>query len=221
MTALLADKFSMLNSPRRQRALLDFIGSISKSLFGTATMKDVRNLAAHIQILEGNAQANDEEISKLLDAVSHVTNTTNARIETLAEQINFNYKYLLNATKEFARWTSSFRLSTIGLQQRLESLNNTVQVNKQMHALQMHIILSLQEIDAKLTQFIEGLHRLATGNLPDQIIPVSQLHTALHAVKKELLVNYPSYQLVHKEPAFYYNQHFSTYVFTDDNYRGT
>ena len=45
---------------RQTRALLSFVGSLSKSLFGTATMDDVNILASHINALvrKTNAMSN-------------------------------------------------------------------------------------------------------------------------------------------------------------------
>lgn len=71
---------------RTRRGLFDFIGSISKSLFGTATVDDVNRLARHINILiyKNNAFAkdlthHDELLSSyfLLKQMNETTKSTN------------------------------------------------------------------------------------------------------------------------------------------------
>lgn len=50
---------------RQARALLPFIGSLSKSIFGTATMDDVNILAGHINALNSKT----EKIAKALEHI--------------------------------------------------------------------------------------------------------------------------------------------------------
>lgn len=60
---------------RQARALLPFIGSLSKSIFGTATMDDVNILAGHINALnsktEKMAKALEQHSAHLSSFISH------------------------------------------------------------------------------------------------------------------------------------------------------
>lgn len=65
-----------VGSSRTKRGLFDFIGQISKSLFGTATTSDINALKRHMQILNNNnvklARAmaqQDEHLSSFISTV--------------------------------------------------------------------------------------------------------------------------------------------------------
>ena len=86
-------KILEINS-REKRALLPFIAQLSKSLFGTATQKDVQVLAEHIAALENEKQA----------TFSHLENK-DTRLALYADTMNERFRNILQPAKRSTTFT--------------------------------------------------------------------------------------------------------------------
>ncbi|KAJ8304624.1 hypothetical protein KUTeg_018207 [Tegillarca granosa] len=94
------DLLASTNS-RRKRGLFDFIGTISKSLFGTATTEDINNLARHMNVISRNS-------NKLANAMVHQEKqfhsfmiNSDKRFNNIMSSVKDNFKYIQNVTNDF------------------------------------------------------------------------------------------------------------------------
>lgn len=88
--------------PRRRqtRALLPFVGSLSKSFFGTATMDDVNILASHINMLTRHTNQMANLLVQHSDHLSSFMKLTDSRMNNLKNGIKNNaFAISLLATK--------------------------------------------------------------------------------------------------------------------------
>lgn len=91
---------------RQTRSLLPFVGSLSKSLFGTATMDDVNILASHINMLtrHTNQMANllvqhSEHLSSFMKLTDSRMNNLNNGIKNNANAISLLATKLANVSE--------------------------------------------------------------------------------------------------------------------------
>ena len=87
---------------RSKRAILPFIGSLSHTLFGTATSKEVNRLNSHIMSLEDRETTMASTFEKYSDDLSSFMTITNDRLSTFTENIEDNHNAILKMTKLFS-----------------------------------------------------------------------------------------------------------------------
>lgn len=83
---------------RQTRALLPFIGSLSKSIFGTATMDDVNILAGHINALNTKTEKMAKALEQHSAHLSSFISLTDSRIKNLIRGIKDNSNFMLKMT---------------------------------------------------------------------------------------------------------------------------
>ncbi|CAC5404595.1 unnamed protein product [Mytilus coruscus] len=72
---------------KSKRDLFDFIGSISKSLFGTASVKDVNRLARHVNILSRNSHNLAKSMAQHDELLSFYMSKTDQRFGNIVSEI--------------------------------------------------------------------------------------------------------------------------------------
>ena len=76
---------------RTKRGLINAIGKISKSLFGTATEEEVQIIARHVNSLEKFVDTVAEDQEQFREHLDSLTVTTNRRITSALDRINRNF----------------------------------------------------------------------------------------------------------------------------------
>ncbi|CAC5388717.1 unnamed protein product [Mytilus coruscus] len=125
---------------RLKRGLFDFIGSISKSLFGTATTEDVNRLAKHVNILIRRNNEFAKDITHHDKLLSSYMSKTNKRFDNIIVGIKNNYEGIQNITKETAKFISQFEKISIKLSKfLLKQMNETAEINKYLEELKIAV----------------------------------------------------------------------------------
>ncbi|CAC5416622.1 unnamed protein product [Mytilus coruscus] len=123
---------------RLKRGLFDFIGSISKSLFGTATTEDVNRLAKHVNILIRRNNEFAKDITHHDKLLSSYMSKTNKRFDNIIVGIKNNYEGIQNITKETAKFISQFEKISIKLSKfLLKQMNEKAEINKYLEELKI------------------------------------------------------------------------------------
>ncbi|VDI64062.1 Hypothetical predicted protein [Mytilus galloprovincialis] len=174
---------------RLKRGLFDFIGSISKSLFGTATTKDVNRLAKHVNILIRRNNEFAKDITHHDKLLSSYMSKTNKRFDNIILGIKNNYEGIQNITKETAKFISQFEKLSIKLSKfLLKQMNETAEINKYLEELKI------------------AVHELVKGKLsPFLISPQNLKHTIQH-IQSILNDKFKGFYLNNVNPSYYYSQ---------------
>ncbi len=101
---LLHKPFRWRKPNRRNRGLFNFIGSLSHTLFGTATSDQVDKLVSRIQKVEQTMNSEGMDTKKFMDMVVHFTNTTNSQIHSVNDMIINNRKRLTSLSNTLIDW---------------------------------------------------------------------------------------------------------------------
>ena len=140
--------------PRTKRGLLDVVGHLSRTLFGTALDKDVQDVKLKNRALEGLVRVNAKSIKLANAKIDHI-------VSRVTQLTNFTNRIanMVNGVAEVVDWA----VVAINLDQQLTLLesvtNNIVQNNK---------IILANLVDA------------ARGRVTSSLLPVSDLRKALH-----------------------------------------
>lgn len=167
--------------PRRKtRSLLPFVGSLSKSLFGTATMDDVNILASHINALTKTSNNIVNALQKHNEHITSFMSTSNKRMDNLQFGISNNFKAINQLSKTFF-----FNLQHLEL-----VIENTT-----------GILINQLDTASQLRAEFDNLHgsilALIQGKLTPHLISKQNMQHSISEIQK---------LLSHKEPHFYLSQ---------------
>lgn len=177
---------------RKQRSLLQFIGTLSKGLFGLATMSDVRLLANHINALNRRTQQISHALQQHGDHLSSFMEVVDNRITHLMHGIQ---EQILGLTKSFESSLRTLEQNMMNMSKVLTTLSNNFNV-----------------LRSNLLQLQSSVQSLVEGNISPSYIPKIVLTKTLHKIQNTLTKYYPDFHLTHFHPAYYYTT--SNFMFT-------
>ncbi|XP_033734065.1 uncharacterized protein LOC117323140 [Pecten maximus] len=185
---------SPFSSRRSKRGLFDFIGDISKSLFGTATSNDVSNLKRHMQILNNNnvklAKAMAEEAHQLTSFIS----TVNDRFDNVIKAVKTNHDQAITLSNQFATSLDGLEHEFVLLENMmLTQTNATTILNKHLE----HVKLAI--------------HDLVKGKLSPFLLSPHVISDSLKQVQSIMVRKFPGFNIIHRNPLYYYS--FANFLF--------
>ena len=92
ITTELLQERKFIGRSRSKRGLVDFVGKISKSLFGTATSGDIEDLKRHMQVLNNNNVKLAEAMANQDQHLSSFINTVDKRFSNVMAAIQKNHQ---------------------------------------------------------------------------------------------------------------------------------
>ena len=203
-----------LNEQRRnKRSPLDFIGTVSKNLFGTATVKDVEALKSHIIALETSPEA-FAGFQKFKNQLSSLEIESHKNFQVLLDGVNKN-KMLINES-----FQQMDRLQYYWSQD-IEDVNANVkalgQVSTIMHSINAHEVSTMLLMITEMDKLINSYNILLKGYLPLDLIPPDRIHTILRNITDYLRLNHPAFHILHTNPTVYYHTHSISFARTENN----
>jgi hypothetical protein len=168
-----------------KRALLPFVGDLSKSIFGIATENDVRVLAGHINALTRQQNKVVRALARHGGDLSSYINQVDDRMDNLMEGIKEN-KAL---TKILAAKITN---ETDKLQERFQK----------MTALYGEQIEKSQSVERYLGKLLSSIALLLTVKISPLLIPPKEMEKTLNCVQGHLTPL--GYQVLRQTPQYYY-----------------
>lgn len=167
----------VIPTSRSTRSILPFIGDLSKTLFGTASERDVQLLAKHIQALEDRDKTKADEVEKLENHFSSYMSTFNHRLDNLDGIIQDNHQALTTLAKEFREHNHDFEVYF-----------------KAAYQLSEEIVLASSMHD-QIENLLIGLHALLKGQLTPRILPVETIMHVYNNINSMVQIHHPRFKL--------------------------
>ena len=153
---------------RSKRALLPFIGDISRSLFGTATEKEVRQMARHIDLLQKKNERMTSAFAQYADDLSSYMTLADKRHSNIRATLDDNRQAISTLAQDFEAMTSSMN----------HNLQFSVLLNKEIY-----LAMSMQEA---LQEFLHGIHSLLQHTLSPYIVPFKDVKSTVVQIDSRL-----------------------------------
>ena len=163
---------------RGKRALFGFIGQISKTAFGTATMDDVNLLARHINTLKNQESKLIKSVQQHENHLSSFIQASDERMSNLRSGIEQNHMAITHIHTQ--------------LQGSFQTLENSIITMNKIMARQIE---QSQKWEWVLNELIAGIFSLVEGKLSPAIIPVNNMEQAVKGIKSILHNKYPGFHL--------------------------
>ena len=178
---------------RSKRALFDFIGTLAKSLFGTATETDIEQVGRHVQHIESETTSMGENLRKINEHLSSFIKMSDARIANAISGIQNNHHILATLAHK-----------TDITQYLMLILANTIAVSD-----------NYSRLELASEEWILGAQTLLNGFLPFQLVPPRKLKEILDDLSTSLSSSYPGWKISHMDPGFYYTVRDITFTKSD------
>ena len=192
---ILVPQTKLFESNRNGRAILPFIGSMAKGLFGLATMSDVQLLANHINALNAKSRSITQALQQHSDHLSSFVKVIDKRTSNLMQGIKDNSLEIQTIAHSFQLAIVSSEQSMVNISQILITLTNNFNVLK-----------------SNLLQLQSAFQSLVEGRISPFLIPKHDFSRTLHQIQSTLNKKYPGFYLTHSHPSYYYTT--SNFIFT-------
>ena len=134
------------SNSKSARAFLPFIGTLSRSLFGTATIEDVQILVSHVNALNSRARGFAKAMQHTEERLSYIMTVMDKRTTNLLKGIELNKAVIQNMTYAFT--------------ERLELLENMLTNVSALLVQQINeasvIRSNLQNLQSAVESLVEG-----------------------------------------------------------------
>lgn len=179
-----------ISDKRRQtRAVLPFIGDLSKTLFNTATYDDVKLLARHINAL-------NRLTTKVVKSVQHHEDDLSSFIRTVDERIG----NVIKGIKEN-------ELAITHIQTQLfESFENLERSFATMGVLLSKQIERSRKLETRLNELIQGVFELVEGKLSPHLITPNTIRKTLIDIEGILRDKFSYFHLILTDPEDIYKK---------------
>ncbi|XP_057379621.1 uncharacterized protein LOC130701715 [Daphnia carinata] len=171
---------AVAGGPRRaKRGIIDVGGTALQWLFGVATSQDLEELNGQLQALGG-------ETSGIVSAVAHQATLVNETLRELGEHV-LAMQQLDRAHQSLEKEFNKWRQNVVSAVNALESqVIMTTRVDEAFRAAQRVLdwaSMALEDIGI-------GFALLATGNLPPELFPPTQLRSVLKEIRASLAMGW-------------------------------
>lgn len=187
-TAELPPTRKYIGSSRSKRGLFDFVGKISKSLFGTATSGDITTLQRHMQTLNNNN-------IKLAKAMAQQDHHLSSFIEAVDERFN----NVVAAVRQ--NHQDAVSLSVLA--------HNSMDALDHEFLILSDLIIKQTNVSAQREKELEhiklGLHDLVKGKLSPFLLTPHILKSSIDQVQSIISDKFPKFHISNKDPLFYYS----------------
>ena len=185
------DTLLPITQKRTRRALVNVVGSISRSLFGTATVHDKHMLQRHIRHVEKRVDLVQGEVTQLGDALESYMVQNNRQTDLLVEAIIRNNQEI-NATR------AEVEENILALEQEFFTYI------KSLHLSGSQLTQALSDTHRILKERLNGVETLLKGYLPQNLIKPMELKKAIEQIKTQLLA-YDGFTVTHDNHLYYYH----------------
>ena len=153
---------------RSKRSLFPFIRDISNALFGTATEKEVKQMARHIDVLEKRNKRMSKEFAQYTDDLSSFMTLANRRHMVICDTIVDNRQAISAMADEFV------------------AVSSTMNHNLQFLVLLIKEIYLAMTMQEALQKFLQGIHGLLQNNISPFILPYKDIKETIARINKKL-----------------------------------
>jgi hypothetical protein len=166
---------------RKKRALLPFIGSISRSLFNTATMDDINRIVKHIDAFESKEIHFNSGTTAILESMQSLIKNQDHRVQILERTLHkFTEYYSISA--------QNFTVNAVNL--------------LGFYSLKYDTLLQLK---INLIRLQTGIATLMQGYLSPHLISTTLIKHMIANITSYLQSNHSTFSLVHKDVRSYYH----------------
>ena len=175
-------KISLVRGQQHRRSLLPFIGSGLQSLFGTATMDDIKHAEAHIADVESRLTSLTAPLAHEAQKLTSSIIVTNQRLDNLNEQMQRQGKTI----GQLFNFTNTVRESNDAMLVYLEMIANAT--------------TDFIKIHDQISEVLSAVHSLAQGTLSPYLVDPATMRHVLNGIARTLQNHHPGSKLAYSEP---------------------
>lgn len=178
---------------RAKKGLFDLGGAILSNVFGLATERQMKDVTAHLDMVQKGQVVNANQIVKVEGELSSLINLTDSRFKGTFEAIEMNHQDNENLKLSLE--------SLIKQEYQLANYARQAHILIRSLAIYMDTVIALEEQTLNL---LRGVNTLIKGYIGPELIPVESLQKVLHMVTRVLRRKNTGFTLLYDKPSMYY-----------------
>jgi hypothetical protein len=197
--------------------VLAALGKVASSLFGLVDNEQLKVAAKHVCELADSVDLNrrqivqsSEELSSISGILGNEITAAQGGMRDISDRIGVVQRNLVNVTAALAHDLDD-------LAGRLDALERAQEYIIDMQAGVERFEHAATEYLSRARDFVYGLHTLLRGYLPPELVTTNDVNAVLNHVVEKVLPRYRALNLVHANPAFYFQMKSLSYT-RSDNY---
>ncbi|KAK3103915.1 hypothetical protein FSP39_022884 [Pinctada imbricata] len=176
------------SNKKSTRALLPFIGTISRNFFGIATVDDINLLARHFNALNSRTSKFAEVLRQYESHLSSFISITDKKTANLLNGVKIN-------SQNINVLASTFNAKISQLEQAITNIS----------ALLVQQVNEANVLRSNLNNLQSAFQSLIEGKLSPFLIPKTKLKPVLFGITKMLRNSHKGFYLTHTNPSYYYS----------------
>ena len=172
---------------RSRRSLLPFIGDWSSSLFGTATVRQVKTLQAHIIQIANQTNKITHAFQTQTHQMTSFMSATTAELNQAVKEIKLNHRTINIALKAYK-----------------QALNETDSLHTRLQLLSIDNLNHYFTLRSKATELFHAISQLFLHKMTPQLISPTLLSNTLSQIQLELKSEHPTFKIANFHPNYYY-----------------
>ena len=200
------------SSSRKRRAVLPIIGRLSRTLFGTATTKDIKTVQQAVSTIEELVHVSTEAVIQLQDELHSYQVTANDRITNLKTAAQENTRLVNDTVQRLIQWKKEIDHLTPVLRHQAQRLDLMQKAISLLHVYRAQHTDRLRSLVQESYQRLQAVRTLIQGYLPTHFISPETLRSILTLVRRMIQTQFPNFVLTHSEVAAYYQLPITLYA---------
>ena len=177
-----------LSDSRSKRALLPFIGQLSKSIFGTATIKDVQFLAYHVAHTMAKTKKLGNAFKVQAEKLNSFMSIVDSRISGAVAEIQNNHRVISEMGN--AVWV----------------MENGLALSTRLSGQMARQVQKATDLTSMLNALLNDIGDLIKGKISPTLIAPTLMSQILSDVQRHLRMKYPNFHVSHAHTSHYYKR---------------
>ena len=170
----------------KRAAPLQFIGDLSRTIFGTATVEDLQRVAGKVNAIIERGNSLGEAMVQHEKNFESYMETNNHRVSELRQVVLNNHDEIVEVHNEAMSSINDSKEYAYANTDAIRRLNAT-----------MNMIMHLREVS-------ESIRSMSRGVFPQHLISDAQLKMAIRNIKKMVRRSDPNFSVLHPDPDYFH-----------------
>ena len=205
-----------LDTSRKERAPLSFIGDISRALFGLARVKDLKKVTGTVNDIIAHVKEQDEYVNKEMSLVHKAVDATAKTLDAIQLEVEHNSQAITGLSTSVSQIQTAVRTQDENIKAVASNLHKLSRYLANVSERRANIMSKLQTYAIALNSFLSGVTSLSHGILSPIIIPPSDLQSSLEKAEEVIAEKFPGNSLIRHDLAYYYDHHLASYQYTTE-----
>ena len=202
---------------RQKRGWFNFVGSFSKTLFGTATESEIVQLRHVIETIESDGDLVSNQVQRQGRQIHSFMKLTSERISNCMTGITMNRNMVNTLQQKMNQSIATLANNEVRIQGQLVRLSSSIELVATTLRYMTSFQQNIDKLEVEAASWVESVKVLLQGRLPLGLVPPDRLEGVIGDIKGYLEDDYPNFRLSRRNIIDYYEARDLVFSQTDNH----